>query len=139
LRDKVFKKFKLIRAGGGLVLNGSDAILLIYRRKKWDLPKGKLDKNESIKNCAIREVEEETGLTNVKLNKHLCTTWHIYPEGSKFMLKETDWFQMKVKGQPSLLPQAEEGIEVAKWVTKKELPEYLKNTFPSVRDVLSLL
>ena len=139
LTAKVFKKFKQIRAGGGLVMNGKKEILLIFRRGKWDLPKGKLDPGETIENCAIREVMEETGLKNVTLIKPLVITWHIYQEGASFMLKQTDWFAMKVKGTPALTPQIEEDITDLKWVPASKLSFYQKNTFPSVNEVLFLL
>jgi 8-oxo-dGTP pyrophosphatase MutT (NUDIX family) len=139
LREKVFKKFRAIRAGGGLVRNEKNEILLIFRREKWDLPKGKLDDGETIEDCAIREVQEETGLTSASISKPLGKTWHIYQEGSSFVLKQTDWFAMTVAGTPSLIPQQEEGITDIAWVPINNLTLYKKNTFPSVRDVLELL
>lgn len=139
LTAKVFKKFKQIRAGGGIVINEKNEVLLIFRRGKWDLPKGKLDPGETIENCAIREVMEETGLNNVTLIKPLLITRHIYQEGASFMLKQTDWFAMKVKGTPALTPQIEEDITDLKWVPPSELSRYQEDTFPSVKEVLTLL
>jgi ADP-ribose pyrophosphatase YjhB (NUDIX family) len=52
---------KIVMAAGGLVENEHGEILLIYRKKHWDLPKGKLDAGETLEECAVREVEEETG------------------------------------------------------------------------------
>src|SRR5215510_275068 len=99
---------KKIIAAGGLVVNDRDELLMIFRRGKWDLPKGKLDKGESLKDCAIREVEEETGLKNITLGPPLIITYHTYHEGARFILKESHWYKMSVSGQQNLVPQTEE-------------------------------
>src|ERR1700730_7271010 len=62
LKRAVWKKFQVILAAGGLVMDQHKQVLLIHRKGKWDLPKGKLDKKESLEACALREVKEETGL-----------------------------------------------------------------------------
>jgi 8-oxo-dGTP pyrophosphatase MutT (NUDIX family) len=136
LKKAFFKKFTLIQAAGGLVINEKDEILMIYRRGKWDLPKGKLDKGEKLEDCAIREVEEETGLKNVNLISPLMITYHTYHEGSRFILKESHWYSMKVSGEQWLMPQTEEDIHEIKWIKKSDLKTYMKNSFPSVVDVL---
>ena len=132
------KKFTLVQAGGGLVQNEKKEILLIFRRGKWDLPKGKLDKGEKLEDCAIREVEEETGLQNIKLVSPLKVTYHTYKEGARFILKESHWYNMKVSGEQKLVPQTEEDIHEIKWVKAGNLKPYMKNAFPSVLDVLEL-
>ena len=136
LKEAFFKKFTLIKAAGGFVLNENKEVLMMFRRGKWDLPKGKMDKKESFEECAIRETEEETGLENINLVSPLITTYHTYHEGSKFQLKETKWFTMKVNGEQKLIPQAAEQITKLEWVGKNELKKYLQNSFPSVNDVL---
>jgi len=136
LKKAFFKKFTLVQAAGGLVKNENDEILLIFRRGKWDLPKGKLDKGETLEECAVREVEEETGLKKIKLIASLLITYHTYHEGTKFILKESHWYTMKTKGDQQLVPQTEEDIHEIKWVKEKELKPYLKNAFPFVVDVL---
>lgn len=136
LKKSLFKKFTFMQAAGGLVTNQKDEVLLIFRRGKWDLPKGKLDEGEKLHDCAIREVEEETGLRNIKLISPLVITWHTYHEGSKFILKESHWYTMKVMSDQKLIPQTEEDIQEIKWVKEKELKQYMKNIFPSVVDVL---
>lgn len=136
LKKSLFKKFTFIQAAGGLVTNQKDEVLLIFRRGKWDLPKGKLDEGEKLHDCAVREVEEETGLRNIKLISPLIITWHTYHEGSKFILKESHWYTMKVMSDQKLIPQTEEDIQEIKWVKEKELKQYMKNIFPSVVDVL---
>ena len=136
LKDAFFRKFTLIKAAGGFVLNEKKEVLMMFRRGKWDLPKGKMDKKESFEDCAIRETEEETGLKKIKLISPLITTYHTYHEGSKYVLKETRWFTMKVSGEQKLLPQAAEQITKLEWVGKNDLKKYLQNSFPSVNDVL---
>src|SRR4030095_3659462 len=108
LKKAFFKKFTLIQAAGGLVLNEKKEILLILRRGKWDMPKGKLDKGEKLEDCAIREVEEETGLKKVELISPLTITYHTYHEGTKYILKESHWYQMKVAGEQKLIPETNE-------------------------------
>ena len=136
LKKAFFKKFVLIQAAGGLVKNENNEILMIFRRGKWDLPKGKLDKGESLEECAVREVEEETGIKKIKLTGPLLITHHTYHEGTKFILKESHWYNMKTKSNQPLIPQTEEDIHEIKWVKDEELKPYLKNTFPSIIDVL---
>jgi 8-oxo-dGTP pyrophosphatase MutT (NUDIX family) len=136
LKKAFWKKFLLVQAGGGLVQNENDEILFIFRRNKWDLPKGKLDEGETIEKCALREVEEETGLTNITLKKLLIITNHTYNENGKHILKESHWYKMKATSTQSLIPQEEEQITELKWVTKHETKTIIKNTYPSIVDVL---
>ncbi|MBL7740615.1 MAG: NUDIX domain-containing protein [Chitinophagaceae bacterium] len=136
LKKAIFKKFTLIKAAGGLVTNPENEILLIFRRGKWDLPKGKLDDGEKLEDCAVREVQEETGLKKVKLVSPLSITYHTYHEGSKFILKESHWYNMEVNGAQDLVPQTEEDILEIRWVRPEGLEAYMKNAFPSVTDVL---
>ena len=136
LKKKFFAKFILVPAAGGVVKNEKKEILMIYRRGKWDLPKGKLDKKETPEECAVREVKEETGLKNLKLRSLLTVTYHTYQEGTRLMLKESHWFLMKSKSNQLLLPQLEEGIDIARWANKEEIPVYLLNSYASVADVL---
>ena len=136
LKKAFWKKFTIIQAAGGLVTNKKNEILMIFRRGKWDLPKGKLDKGETLEQCAVREVEEETGLKKIALKKPLLTTYHTYHESGKFILKESHWYTMTISDEQSLTPQAEEDIAEAKWVAKTALSQLMDNTFPSIRDVL---
>ena len=136
LRSAFFKKFTIVNAAGGFVLNENNEVLMMFRRGKWDLPKGKLDKKESAEKGAIRETEEETGLRNITLIAPLITTYHTYHEGTRYILKETKWFRMKVSGEQKLIPQAKEQITKLEWVSESDLKKYMENTFPSVTDVL---
>ena len=136
LKAAFFKKFTIVKAGGGFVQNEANDVLLMFRRGKWDLPKGKLDKKEAIEDCALRETREETGLVNVDLISPLITTYHSYHEGTRSVLKETSWFKMKTKGDQKLIPQTTEQISKLEWVNKDDLKKYMANSFPSVVDVL---
>lgn len=136
LKKAFYKKFTIVTAAGGLVQNEDGQILLIFRRGKWDLPKGKLDKGEKLEACAIREVEEETGLVNVELVSPLTITYHTYHEGARFILKESHWYNMRVKGGQKLVPQTDEDIHEIRWVSATELSRFFDNAFPSVIDVL---
>ncbi len=139
LKKAFFKNFTAVTAAGGLVENEKGEVLLIFRRGKWDLPKGKLDKGESIEQCAVREVEEETGLKNIELKKKLTMTYHTYDEFGKHILKDSHWYKMKVNGKQTIVPQTEEDISEIRWVKKKDLKNYFSNTFPSVKDVLAIV
>ncbi len=136
LKKAIWKKFKVIQAAGGIVLNEKSEILFMLRRGKWDLPKGKLDKGESLEQCAVRETTEETGLRNIKLKDHILTTYHTYNENGKHLLKETFWYLLIVEGNQPLIPQATEQIESLEWVSADSLGKYLQNTYPSIADVL---
>jgi 8-oxo-dGTP pyrophosphatase MutT (NUDIX family) len=125
-----------IIAGGGIVENEEGKILFQFRRGHWDLPKGKLDEGETIEECALREVEEETGLRNIELRKPIGITTHFYTERDEDIEKETHWFAMKVAGEQELTPQIEEDITELRWVGKDELEDYLTNTFDNIIEIV---
>ncbi len=127
----------IIIAAGGLVQNSKGEILLIYRRGFWDLPKGKLDAGELIPECAVREVQEETGLKTIKLGPFICTTTHNYFDKwlNKDVEKHTHWYTMLSLANETLVPQTEEDIEKIEWVPVNELPQYLLQTYPTIRTV----
>lgn len=136
LKCALFKKFTIIHAAGGAVENEKGELLLIFRKGKWDLPKGKLDEGESLEECAVREVEEETAVTGIELVSPLAITYHTYHEGTKFILKESHWYNMRVAGKQQLVPQTEEGIDETRWVAPADIGGYVGNCYPSIRDVL---
>jgi 8-oxo-dGTP pyrophosphatase MutT (NUDIX family) len=136
LKKEFFKHFKLVKTGGGLVKNSDGDILLIFRRGKWDLPKGKLDDNETLEECAVREVHEETGLTVLEISKKIDITYHTYIEFGKHILKESHWYKMLSKGKEKLVPQTEEDITDIRWAKKEDLKDYLDNTFPTIITIL---
>lgn len=124
------KKFKIIKAAGGLVRKG-EKILMIYRLKKWDLPKGKLEKGEKNKIAACREVEEECNI-KVNLGEKICTTWHTYTMKKKMILKKTVWFTMDIVKDNKMTPQLEEDIEEVRWMTPKEVYHALHDSYKSI-------
>ena len=121
------------KAAGGKVLNANNDVLFIYRFNKWDLPKGKLDKGESISECAIREVEEECGIKNLQIIQPLETTYHIYQEKGKTILKTTYWFLMHTDFVGELTPQSEEGIEQVVFKNETEVKLALENTYENIK------
>lgn len=136
LFQSIKKSCLIIKAAGGLVASSKGNYLFIFRNKKWDLPKGKVEKNEGMKEAALREVEEECGVKISTNEEKLCKTYHVYTLGAKIVLKKTNWYKMTVKGEPKLIPQKEEGITKANWLSKNELEPILANTYPSIIDVL---
>lgn len=132
LEDLLLNEFTPIQAAGGLVVNTDKQVLLILRRGYWDLPKGKLDEGESIPECAVREVQEETGLKNIELEEKLGSTFHVYTEKGITYLKSTDWFLMHSE-DTELSPQINEGIIMAKWANNIEATLLLKKSFPAIQ------
>jgi 8-oxo-dGTP pyrophosphatase MutT (NUDIX family) len=126
----------LVKAGGGLVINEKEEILFMFRRGKWDLPKGKLDPGESLESCAQREVKEETGINHLALIRFLLVTEHEYEERGQVILKETHWWMMKTIGNQKLVPQTEEDISELKWIGPSDFKLVQQNTYPGILDVL---
>jgi 8-oxo-dGTP pyrophosphatase MutT (NUDIX family) len=128
------KNLRVVPAAGGLVLNGKKQTLFIYRNNVWDLPKGRIEKGESIKTAAIREVEEECGIFNITIKQKLTTTYHIYFQNG-IKLKETHWFLMHSNYSKPLKPQLEEGITEVVFKNEIEVLEALKNTYANIKIV----
>ncbi|MCI2230092.1 NUDIX domain-containing protein [Polaribacter sp. MSW13] len=124
--------FKVVSAAGGLVLNSKKELLFIYRNDKWDLPKGRIEKGESIETAAIREVEEECGIFELIIQQKLITTYHLYYQnGTK--IKETHWFLMTSDYKKELIPQLEEGITKVNFFPDEEIPTKLKNSYGNIK------
>lgn len=132
---RVKRCFVFIQAGGGLVRNPENAYLFIFRRGKWDLPKGKQETNETMEQTALREVEEECGVQGLVIEKELASTYHLYLERNKTILKRTWWYLMSAPIQQGK-PQQEEGITAVNWLMSDDLDKVVKNTYPSVLNVL---
>jgi len=126
-------RYKVIKAAGGLVRK-KDKFLIIYRMKKWDLPKGKKESGERSSETAVREVEEECNV-KVKLGSKICTTWHTYTMGKSNMLKKTKWYKMDLIDDSNSKPSLEEDIEELRWMTEKEVYHALENSYKSIRFV----
>ena len=124
--------FNILQSAGGLVLNNKDAILMIHRFNHWDFPKGNIEENEQIKDAAIREVMEETGIKDVSITKELSKVYHIYDYADDWILKETFWYLMYSEYTGTLTPQLEEDIVAAKWVSLDFLNEYIQDSYPGL-------
>jgi 8-oxo-dGTP pyrophosphatase MutT (NUDIX family) len=132
----IISKKILLLAAGGLVENEKGEILFMFRRGKWDLPKGKLDPGETLEECALREVEEETGVGQLELKKFLLQTLHEYEELGKVIQKKTHWFYMTTTSHQSLIPQTEEDITELRWIAPADFEIVLRNTYPAIVEVL---
>ena len=132
---KICGEFREVNAAGGLVENRRGDYLLIKRDGLWDLPKGHQEAGEDIKVTALREVQEETGVDDLSLGGLICVTDHCYKRNGIWHLKHTWWYRMYYLKPLDLTPQTEEDITKAAWVAKSSLPPFLKNTYPSIKEV----
>ncbi|MFD2556945.1 NUDIX hydrolase [Sphingobacterium tabacisoli] len=132
----ILSTVKIIHAAGGLVKNGEGDYLFIYRLDKWDLPKGKVEESEKMKDAALREVEEECGIKVNYLGPKIATTYHTYYMRGKFVLKQTKWYEMGANKVPKLIPQTEEDITQAIWLDPRELDKVEGNTYPLINEII---
>ena len=126
-------KIPVNKAGGGLVYNKNGAVLFIFRNGKWDLPKGGIEKGELIEDTAIREVEEETGVTGLTITGKLQKTYHIFKRNGRYKLKVTHWYEMKTDYDGTPTGQIEEGIEKVAWLNPDEIKVALKNSYENIK------
>ena len=134
IKSYLRSKFKIVKAAGG-VIRKKDKFLMIYRMKKWDLPKGKKEKRERYKQTAIREVGEECNVT-VKIGRKICTTWHTYTMNKSAMLKKTRWYIMDAVDDSKMKPSTEEDIEEVRWMNPKEMYHALEHSYKSISYVM---
>lgn len=136
-KDVLLKKFLALLpnviAGGGKVYNANNEILFIFRNGKWDLPKGKAEAKETINQTALREVEEETGITGLSITKPLEITYHIFKKNDRHYIKVTYWFQMYSEYEGELIPQEKEGITKVKWIAETKLKKVLNNSYSNIK------
>lgn len=130
---KLKEKIPVAKAGGGLVYNKRGEVLFIFRNGKWDLPKGGIEKGEEIEDTAMREVEEETGVSGLKITQKLQKTYHVFKRNGQYKLKVTHWFEMKTSYDGLLTGQANEGIEKVAWLGPDEIKEALKNSYENIK------
>lgn len=136
LLKKFLKKLPNVIAGGGKVYNEKGEILFIYRNDKWDLPKGKVDRKETIEAAALREVEEETGVKNLKIIKPLETTYHIFKRNGRHRIKITYWFEMKTSYSGKLQPEEIEGITKVEWLNSDKTQKALENSYANIKALI---
>ena len=130
---KLKEKIPVSKAGGGLVYNKRGEVLFIFRNGKWDLPKGGMEKGEDIEDTAMREVEEETGVSGLSITQKLQKTYHVFKRNGTFKLKITHWFEMRTGYDGELTGQLEEGIEKAAWLKPEEIKDALKNSYENIK------
>lgn len=137
LKKSFFKHFTIIEAAGGIVQNETKDILFIYRRGKWDLPKGKLEQKETTELAAQREVEEETGVRGLKLKKKIGETYHTYDEFGKHILKISHWYYFTCdSSKQTLQPQTEEDITETRWIKTKDIKQPMADTYENIKDIM---
>ena len=130
---KLKEKIPVVKAGGGLVYNKRGEVLFIFRNGKWDLPKGGTEKGEDIEETAMREVEEETGVSGLKIVKKLPKTYHVFKRNGTYKLKVTHWFEMKTSFNGTVQGQIDEGIEKVAWLKPSEIPAVLENSYENIK------
>jgi 8-oxo-dGTP pyrophosphatase MutT (NUDIX family) len=130
---KLKEKIPVQKAGGGLVYNQNGEVLFIFRNGKWDLPKGGIEKGEEIEYTALREVEEETGVSKLLVTRKLQKTYHIFKRNGKYKLKITHWFEMTTTFEGTPQPQLEEGIEKVAWLNPAQIQQALKNSYENIK------
>jgi len=133
---KISQQFESVIAAGGIVWNKEKQILLIYRRGKWDLPKGKVEEGENFETAALREVQEEAGIGKLRLLNKYDETYHIYKEKEKYILKTTHWFEMLSDDDGETSPQRSEGIISARWIGRKDFESKMNKSYGSVRELM---
>ncbi len=131
--NKFTKKIPLVVAAGGVVTNKEGKVLFIYRNNKWDLPKGKLDKGETLEQCALREVAEETGVQGLKIENILKTTYHVFKKNGSYKLKEVHWYAMRTSYKGELTGQLDEGIEKVKWKGPHKIARALEKSYSNIK------
>lgn len=129
-------QFKRVEAAGGAVLSAQGELLMIRLRGRWDLPKGHVERGESTLEAALREVEEETGVTGLEIKEMLCNTFHCYDVYGEWEFKRTAWYGMLAAQRCELHPQGEEGIAEARWMGCQQWESALCESYPTIREVV---
>ncbi len=135
--DNFASELTPVTAAGGVVTNPQDEVLMINRFSRWDLPKGHHEQGETIEQCALREVEEETGVCPLHLGAKIGYTLHAYEKNGAWELKTTHWWQMTSPQTAPPKPQSEEGITAAEWIPRARVAELIQSSFPTIRTILT--
>ena len=128
--------FRQAPAAGGVVVIDNQFVA-IERNGIPDLPKGHIEKGESPEVAALREVEEETGITNLEIIEELPSTWHCYLLNNQWTIKKTSWFLMRTKSGMKNVPQTEEGITKVYLVDKEHVKNFEEKTFASLKTLVT--
>ncbi|MBX2939879.1 MAG: NUDIX domain-containing protein [Ferruginibacter sp.] len=137
LQEAIFKYFECIDAAGGIVQNLNKDLLFIFRKGKWDLPKGKMELGEDAAECAQREVVEETGIQPLEMIYPVGTTYHAYREKGKNILKTSYWFYFTTHATTNGTPQTEEDITQVKWIATRDLKKPMKQSYETIKEILN--
>lgn len=130
------KRMKYVKAAGGVVVEESGLVLAIYRKGYWDLPKGHVEAGESLRQAALREVEEETGISCTIAPLPPMKTYHIYRLNKQWHLKQTSWFHMQSPATcPTLRLQVDEGIVRGQWERKVRWKERMLHSYGTLRNL----
>ncbi len=129
----LYKKLKVVEAGGGMVFNAKKEILFIRRNSKWDLPKGKVEKGETFEEAAVRETMEETGVKDLQVKRFITKTFHVFKRNEKFRLKVTYWYEMYTEYDGELIPEANEGIKKVKWKNFEKAQKALRDSYENIK------
>ena len=133
LHDYLNRHYRRVKAAGGMVEAPDGELLAIFREGRWDLPKGMVERGETLARAALREVAEETGIQNATLGNLILKTYHIYDKYGGWHLKQTSWFSMHTAEKQTTTPQGEEGITQAVWLPREECLRRLDQSFASLR------
>ncbi len=130
------RRMRWVRAAGCVVHDEAGNMLLIQRNGRWDLPKGKVEPGETLLQAALREVEEETGITPLPATRYPLPTktYHIFNLYGGWHLKQTSWFAARTVGvMPEGTPQGEEGIAEVVWVKPDEWYRRLQGSYGTLK------
>ncbi len=129
--------FTEVGAAGGLVKHATGRYLFIEKKGKLDLPKGHIEQGEEAETCALREVNEECGITGHTIVRPITPSYHTYSWGGISYLKKTNWFLMKYDGEMITEPQIDEGITKVEWLLPDELNKIKSSAWLSLMDIIN--